>query len=513
MHELAYIGRTSISHRKKLGQFFTPIHVARLMLRWVTGDKPKTILDPAFGLGVFYDVFHDEQKSNAFNTKYIGYEIDQNIISYLGNYESRNLEVHVRDYLKEQRGKYDAIICNPPYMRFQNFLRRHDVLPVIEKNLGIGLNRYSNTASIFLIKSLRELNKNGRLAYIMPFEFLNTGYGKNVKKVLLEDFLLKQIIFFENERDIFSDVTTTVCVLLCKNNRTKNAIKIGWIKNLAQLKKVADLGECVQHRLHPEDLPYQEKWSPIIAPRYRTVKVPTAAMIKIASLGKFVRGIATGANSFFSFSKERAEGLCISKNNLAPCITKSPQIKRAVFTDGDYATLLENEAAVLCLDVKEYGDINTRRYLEYGEKQGFNNRYLTKKRAPWYKLESRTPAPILVGVFNRKRLKVIRNFTNVVNFTCFHSFYPNLFGQACLNRLFIYLLSDIGQKILMNNARRYGGNLNKFEPNDLNHCLCPSVNQFDAVDEKEATKIIELAKSNEKKAIQKANALVRAILR
>ncbi|MDM8558001.1 N-6 DNA methylase [Candidatus Parabeggiatoa sp. HSG14] len=511
MHELVYANKTPMSYRKEFGQFFTPKNVARLMFKWIVSSNPKTILDPAFGLGIFFDVFQDTLKSNTYDTKYIGYEIDQNIISYLENNRPSNLKLHVRDYLEEKKKKYDAIICNPPYMRFQNFLKRHDVLPIIEKNLGIALNGYSNMASIFLIKSLKELNEGGKLAYIMPFEFFNTGYGKGVKKELLKNSLLKQIIFFENEKDIFSDATTTVCVLLCKNDSIKNTVKISRIESLKQLEGISHFEEYFQHQLQPEDLPYTKKWSPIISSLYQTIEIPTG-LVKISEIGKFVRGIATGANKFFALTEEKAESLSINRNNLVKCITKSPQIKKAIFTDDDYMALLKSGSPVLCLNVKAHNDKNIKQYLKYGEAQGFSVRYLTKKRSPWYKLESRLPAPILAGVFNRGRLKVIRNFTDSINFTCFHSFYPGLFGQTYINRLFVYLISDIGQKIVMTNKRQYGGHLDKFEPGDLNACFCPSTEQFDMTSEKDAMHIIELAISDEEKAIQKANVLVQTML-
>ena len=55
MREHDYILEIPISYRKDFGQFFTPSSVAHLMAEWVMKDYPKTILDPAFGLGIFYD--------------------------------------------------------------------------------------------------------------------------------------------------------------------------------------------------------------------------------------------------------------------------------------------------------------------------------------------------------------------------------------------------------------------------------------------------------------------------
>ena len=55
MRESEYINQTTFARRKEYGQFFTPPAVARLMAQWVVKNQPETILDPAFGLGVFYD--------------------------------------------------------------------------------------------------------------------------------------------------------------------------------------------------------------------------------------------------------------------------------------------------------------------------------------------------------------------------------------------------------------------------------------------------------------------------
>ena len=50
-----YIQLSSSSHRSEFAQFFTPIHVAKLMMCWLESGGVSRILDPAFGLGVFYN--------------------------------------------------------------------------------------------------------------------------------------------------------------------------------------------------------------------------------------------------------------------------------------------------------------------------------------------------------------------------------------------------------------------------------------------------------------------------
>jgi len=510
MRETKYIDETSLNHRKDYGQFFTPNPVAHLMAEWVMKDDPKTILDPAFGLGVFYD---EVIKINSGNqVVFTGYEIDNHIMTYL-NHNGRcpNLRVVNNNYLEAEVGSFGGIICNPPYMRFQKFLNRHNVLPKIEEKIGKKLIGYSNISSVFLVKSLKELNVNGNLAFIMPFEFFNTGYGKEIKKSLLANHSLKQIIIFSNEKEIFPDATTTVCVLLCKNDGKKEAIKITHIKANEEINKISDISNFYQKQIMASDLPYDKKWTPIILSLF-SEQIPPNSFCKLSLYGSFTRGIATGANDFFALTKSKIEKYKIDKNNYCKCITKSSQIRKAVFTEDDFNRLYNADKPVHCLDVKDHGNQEMQNYIKEGEKQGYHKRYLTKTRNTWYKIENRKPAPILFGVFSRGRLKVILNFTTAINFTCFHSFYPNMFGEKLKNKLFVYLLSDLGQEILKTNKRSYGDELDKFEPSDLNDSLCPSQNQFEMIADREAEGVIDKAKTDEKLAIQMSNNFIERIM-
>lgn len=510
MRESKYRDETPLNHRKDYGQFFTPTPVARLMAKWVMKDNPETIIDPAFGLGVFYD---EVIKINSKNqVHFTGYEIDNHITAYLNhNIHSPYLRVINSDYLEAEVGYFDGIICNPPYMRFQKFLKRHAVLPKIEKKIGKTLIGYSNISSVFLVKSLNELKVNGNLAFIMPFEFFNAGYGKEIKKSLLENHLLKQIIIFSNEKEIFPDATTTVCVLLCKNDGKEEAIKITNIKANEEIEKISDISHFYHREIMSSDLPYNRKWTPIILSLF-SEQEPPDGFCKLSLYGTVTRGIATGANEFFALTKSKIEKYKLDENNFCKCITKSSQIRKAVFTEDDFNRLYNADKPVHCLDVKDHGNQEIRKYIKEGERLGYHERYLTRARNTWYKIENRKPAQIMFGVFNRGRLKAIRNFTTAINFTCFHSFYPNMFGEQLVNKLFVYFLSDLGQEIIKTNKRSYGDELDKFEPSDLNDSLCPSQNQFKMIDDGEAYKVIDIAKTDEELAIQMSNNLVGRII-
>ena len=363
---------------------------------------------------------------------------------------------------------------------------------------------------MFLVKSLHELSEHGRLAFIMPFEFFNAGYGREIKRQLMQGHLLKQIVVFSNEKEIFPDAITTVCVLLCHNNRQAEAIKITRIASLAELNQVGDIGECYQRRIEAERLPFDQKWTPILRSLFAERERPDG-FVKLSCYGTFKRGLATGANAFFGLAKTTADQWRLDPRDLQKCITKSRQIRKPVFSEDDFRQLYEMNQPVHCLAVTRHDDQRSREYIAEGERQGYHRRYLTRVRNVWYELEHRTPAPILFGVFSRGRLKVVRNFTDAVNFACFHAFYPNVFGAQLVDKLFVYLLSDQGQEILKTNKRSYGDDLDKFEPGDLNECLCPNQSQLDLLDADDVKNVLDVAKTDERTAIRMSNALIERI--
>ncbi|MBN2063271.1 MAG: SAM-dependent DNA methyltransferase [Sedimentisphaerales bacterium] len=493
-----------MAYRKEYGQFFTPPVVSDLMVRWLIKDNPKRILDPAFGLGVFFDSVNDLYNQPF---EFTGYEIDNQLLDYLAPNQSVNLNIINGDYLESIATGYEAIICNPPYLRFQNFLNRHTVLPHIEKMIGEKIKGYSNISSIFLLKAICELAADGRLAFIMPLEFFNTGYGEKVKCRLLENGLLKQIVIFENEKEVFPEAITTICLLLCQKDGVREQVKISRIGQLSQLDEIDNIDEFYQDEIEPDRLSAQSKWTHVISSLDLALDIPEG-FVKIGEFGKFARGIATGANEFFALNKTAILERGIGDKNYTNCITKSPQVRKLVFTEDDFSVLADSDNYVFCLDIKDHNQSNVRQYLAYGESRGYHLRYLTANRSPWYKIENRQPAPILAGVFNRGRLKIVRNLTNSINFTCFHGFYPNMFGLNYINRLFVYLISDFGQRVLMANKRNYGNNLDKFEPGDLNGCYCPGFDLFDSFSEEQALSVVNMAIENESVAIVKCNELI-----
>mgnify|MGYP000968216452 CR=1 FL=1 len=474
--EKDYSKSISLEHRKKFAQFFTPFRLASLMADWLLGDQNlKTVLDPAFGLGIFSRALLSKNPELSIK----GFDVDETIFAKAKEifHDTPKVHLHLEDYMfNDWDNKYDGIICNPPYFKFHDYDNK-TILNEIENRLKIKLNGFTNLYTLFLLKSIYQLNPNGRLAYIIPSEFLNSDYGKLVKSALIKSKILRHIIVFDFEETVFNDALTTACILLCSNDKNYQKVKFSTIKTIDELKTIQTyIASYPDNSINESVFNYNELNPEIKWRKYYQAQngIRYTNLIPFSSVAKVVRGIATGANEYFTFSKSKANQYRIDKKYLLPCICKAVDVKDNFFTKEKFNSLVSIDRQAYLLNAIGTKDENVLKYIEIGEKTGIDKKYLTACRTPWYSLENRPPSPIWVSVFNRNGLKFIRNEANISNLTTFHCVYPiqnNLFDNVNIDILFAYLLTDVAREIFEDNRREYGNGLQKFEPNDLNKAM------------------------------------------
>lgn len=473
MIEQVYSKKIGIKHRKKYAQFFTPKAVAELLIEWVSQTPNlKTVLEPAFGLGIFTRLLLQKNKDLIIK----GFDVDPVIFEEANNLfkEKNNIHLILEDYLfNDWNNKYDGILCNPPYFKFHDYANKK-ALKEIKDRLKINLNGFTNIYTLFLLKSIYQLNQNGRAAYIIPSEFLNSDYGKYVKDYLIKSKALKHIIIFDFKEKVFGDALTTSAILLLEKNNETTPISFTTIKTtkaLEALKKQLEKKTFLPLTIPLTELKPSIKWRAYYQ-KQQSLKYKN--LIPFKKVAKVVRGIATGANHYFIFNQEKANHYNIPAENLLSCITKSKDVQSPFFTPSTFKELKDSNANIFLFNAgKAPTHPNVLNYINLGVKQEVNKKYLTSKRNPWFILENRPPAPIWVSVFNRNRVKFIRNEAQIYNLTTFHCIYlkNDLFNSIDVDILFAYLQTDIAQEIFNDNRREYGDGLKKFEPNDLNNGL------------------------------------------
>lgn len=488
--EKEYVLQTSIEHRKKFAQFFTPFSVATFMAKWVAGNKKlKTVLDPAFGLGIFARAI----KEINIDCSIKGFDIDKNILQQAEHiFENEpNVSIIQKDYMfNDWDNRYDGIICNPPYFKFHDYDNK-SLLTEIEEKLGIKLSGFTNLYSLFLLKSAYQLNNGGRAAYIIPSEFLNSDYGKLVKTYLIKNKLLRYVLIFDFEENVFDDALTTASILLFANDNDKAEVEFINIKTLQDLTNLETQFQSYPNIKSSNAIPFSElnpeiKWR---AYYQKQNALQFKNLIPFAEYGKVVRGIATGANEYFTFNLSKAKEFDIPEKYLLPCISKSADSQEAFFTKADFENLKANDRSVFLFNATSQTESSIKKYIQKGVAEGIDKKFLTASRNPWFALENRPPSPIWVSVFNRNGLRFIRNEALIHNLTTFHCIYLNMFSAPKADLFFSYLLTDVSKDIFNDNRREYGNGLQKFEPNDINKALIVDLSKIDANDEAKILKL------------------------
>lgn len=464
-----------MSDKKRLGQFFTDPVIADFMVRNAIFDGGTDFLDPAAGPGIF-----------ALSAKIINphlnidcYEIDTKMIDEYNDNICFKTNLYHEDYLYSIDKKYDSIVCNPPYNKFQEISDRKELVCLFSQKYNIKLKGYTNYCMYFLIKALNSLKENGRCVFIVPYEFMNTGYGIVIKDYILNKRMLKSLIRFDNNLNLFDDAITTSCIMIFEN-LNHDSIDFINIKDICDLNYMLEGNyDDIKHFVYDYGfIKSDEKWLRYFGEETNIYH----NLIYFSDVACIKRGIATGNNGYFSLSMSDIIDNNLSNDVCIPCVTRAPDVNELIMSEEYFKELTSLNRKMFIFDGRRKSSSYDEDYIRYGEMIGVNNSYINSHKNPWYRIEDREPAPIWISVFSRGKIKVVRNEILIHNLTTFHGVYVNNDYKDYIDILFCYLQSSVGQEILKLNKREYGNGLDKFEPNDINNAFILDLSVIDKGD-------------------------------
>ena len=269
-----YEGFIPPAERHRLGQFYTPPAVARLITRWSIRSKDDLILDGGCGSGTFLIEAYKRLLLLKYNKEYgqsypsCGenfnehqeivnrlYGVDINTFAtqltslHLMLMEPRcpisSLNVIPADFFsintESKTTRYDAVIGNPPYTRWVEI--PDSTKELIRKSVGVLARAYDLVADIrrgrepgiyvyWIMHAAKNLLKdNGRLGMIISNMWLQTDYGIDFGRFLLDNFRVKALIDISYR--LFEALISTVIILAekepnreARNNNTVLLVRV-----------------------------------------------------------------------------------------------------------------------------------------------------------------------------------------------------------------------------------------------------------------------------------------------
>lgn len=477
--EQAYVRTAPRDRRSSLGQFFTPVPIAKLMTKWVSSVNPKSLLDPAVGPGIFARTAREVLPK----TRITCIDLDQAPLKLARTSMADDdcLEFINADFLTTDLSQFDAILANPPYLRHQNLNYAFDMHAEIGKRNGIRISRLSNLYVLFILEICRLLRDGGRASIIVPAEWMNANFGAAVKQYFHNNGFLKKLIYFSHDTLAFDDALTTAAILLIEKSPRKNeSLDVIYVESAVEIEdvellmqgEITELTGATKEAIQWDVLLTTQKWDRLFAMGAHEI---ASHLITVDAIAKSRRGIATGANEFFHLRPSQTAIYGIQRKNQKICIGRAQDIKGLIFSEQDLAQLEDEDARTRLVSFGADLSSAEEKYLEDGISKKLNERYLLAARSPWYSMENREPAPIWAAVFGRANLRFVLNAAGASNLTTFHCLYPSGLNRKQVTALVALLNSAPVQERAMRHRRVYGGGLAKFEPKDLLQLEVPDV--------------------------------------
>ncbi len=463
--------------RRNTGQFYTPFWAGEVMAEWLLTDSPDLLLDAGCGSGALLIPAARSRRRGA--TRLLGIDRDP-LAVLMAKRNARLRNFGAADFrtghflLDDLEERPQAVICNPPYSR-------HHAVPAAEKaaihnglteRLGVRFNRLAALHALFLLRALEVSADDARLAFITPSDWLDVGYGREIKRYLLDHARIEAVILLDGDQLFFGEsvLTTAAITLIQKGKPTKVATPI--LRLRAPLPPPTEVLASIADRTHVGAkrvrLSESSKWSRPAFRRPHGVELREVARIR--------RGIATGCNEFFVISEAARKKRRLQPDELRPCATSPRAFAGNALTE-EVIRSLDDEAPRWVLDVRdpsaEHANTNLGRYLRWGKRTKKAHRgYLATHRRPWYALEVRGESPILFSYFNRDRPRFVRNHIAAVPLNTWLIVEPLPGVDA--GTLYDALTSEPVMQQLAKGARVYGGGLWKLEPSELAQVVVPT---------------------------------------
>ena len=205
--ELSYslTKKISKSDKKKNGIYFTPPKTINKIIEYLEPYmiNIKEVLEPSCGSCEFITHLNNIYD----NINITGIELNQVIYDSIKHLDKENVKLLNSNYLTyDENKKFDLILGNPPFF----VMKKKEVDPFYYDYFD----GRPNIFMLFIIKSLKLLNENGILSFVLPKNFLNCLYYDKTRKYIHEKFTILTILEFN---DNYIDTQQETVIIFIQN--------------------------------------------------------------------------------------------------------------------------------------------------------------------------------------------------------------------------------------------------------------------------------------------------------
>ncbi len=380
----------SWSDTKLRGGYYTPPEVADFLAAWAIQSGGEHVLEPSCGDGNLLDAASRRLRLGGRLTAVELSEIEAQRARARGGLNAEVFSGDVFEWYANQgeAGAYDAVLGNPPFIRYQNFPEEHRERAFeLMRSEGLKPTRLTNAWLPFVVLATVALRDKGRLALVLPAELLQVGYAAELREYLARNYQELTIVTFR--KLIFKGIQQETVLLM--GVRAANSTSRIVFREVDDLRSLADLNG--KHDSFTVDLDHaREKWTQYYLSSKELALVRELERSKVfTTLGALVEvdvGIVTGRNEFFVITPAQADVLGIRRWCL-PIVGRSAQIPGVVLSARDWNALADSDGRCLLVNLPNIDradlDASSIAYVAGGELNSYDQGYKCRVRLPrWW---------------------------------------------------------------------------------------------------------------------------------
>jgi len=480
------------SVRKRRGAFFTPPEISTFLVEWAVRSRGDYVLEPSCGEASF--LVPAAQRLIAHGAEGSSKQQLQGVEVHAPSARTarRRLreagfpgKVLVRDFFDvEPAPVFDAVVGNPPYIRYQNFtgeLRARSLRAALSQ--GVRLTRLASSWAAFVVHASRFLKADGRLGLVLPAELLSVNYAAPVRRFLLKRFAKVRLVMFEEL--VFPGVLEEVVLLLAEGDGSASCFQVYQATEVSDLDQLKGRGRARWNKFAPEG---GGKWTPALLSadafaEYRSL-IGDDSFCELLDWGETYLGAVTGNNAYFALSKADARRHRIPKADLLPISPPgSRHLHGLSFTKGAWESAARDGARCYLFHPKrDRLPAASANYVDLGAEEGVPEAYKCRVRDPWWRVPVVPKPDLFLTYMDHDRPRLVTNTAGIAHLNSIYGVLlkPELrrLGKGLLPIASLNSVTLLGAEIV---GRSYGGGLLKLEPKEADHLPVPSPAVLEAV--------------------------------
>lgn len=471
--------------RKGRGAFFTPPEISGFIADWAIRDSEAAVLEPSCGEASFLlravERLRKLSPQGRFSPVGLhGVEVHgpsarhaEQLLKEVG----ACARIEVADFFDvEPEPKFDAVVGNPPYIRYQNFngeLRAKSLRAALSQ--GVRLTRLASSWAAFVVHATRFLKPGGRLGLVLPAELLTVNYAAPVRRFLLKRFAKVRLVMFEEL--VFPGVLEEVVLLLAEGEGEGCAERFE-VYQAEDISDLADLDGKGWSGFTPES---GGKWTAALLTANSFAEYQSlargAAFCDLLGWGETYLGAVTGNNRYFTLTAEGARKRRMPKSALLRISPPGSRHLRGL-TFSDAAWEQASKAGSACYLFYPQGDrigAAVQQYIDEGEEIGVPDAYKCRVRTPWWRVPVVAVPDLLLTYMDHDRPRLVCNAAKVAHLNSIYGVSlkreHRQLGRDLLPIASLNSVTLLGAEMV---GRSYGGGLLKLEPREADLLPVPS---------------------------------------